>query len=87
MTRYVLRRFYWNGRTYVQLRSRADGDRRGWMEVLRDARARPVGAARQGRTNCGGRGATLMLAAAASAFALGAAVERLGAPSTRADAP
>jgi GT2 family glycosyltransferase len=75
--RYLIRRLYWHGRTYVQLRHRSDGDRRGWMHVLRDSRAKRLARpAPHGRTGPSLQ-SRAMFAGAAIAFVAGALVETL----------
>ncbi len=75
--RYLIRRLYWHGRTYVQLRHRSDGDRRTWRHVLKDSRAK-----RSARPAPGGRKrpslrSRAMFAGAGLAFVVGALVETL----------
>jgi GT2 family glycosyltransferase len=77
--RYLLRRLYWNGRTYVQLRRRQDGDRRSWLEVLRDARLKRRRAGPRGDASGPSVRASLTLAVALSAFAFGALAETVAA--------
>jgi GT2 family glycosyltransferase len=76
--RYLLHRQYWAGRTYAQLRLRADGDRRGWGAVLRDAVAKRADGPAPARPRAGAAAAAV-LAAALAAFAAGMAVEAVAA--------
>lgn len=83
--RYLIQRVYWHGRTYVQLRARRDGERRSWMQVLRDSRRKR--AASGGRAASAARPSSrssMVHALALSAFALGVVAEAI---SIRVDPP
>lgn len=76
--RYLLRRRYWEGRTYVQLRARGDGDRRGWWRVVRDARAKRSRAPTPARVpQRSAPEASVMWAAGLAAFGLGLVAETI----------
>jgi glycosyltransferase involved in cell wall biosynthesis len=77
--RYLLRRRYWEGRTYVQLRARGDGDRRGWLRVLRDSRGKAKPSAVSGADREASTQARLVHAAALIVFGAGMAVETIAA--------
>lgn len=72
--RYFLRRCYWHGRTTIQLRARADGDRRGWLRTWRDSRSKRA-PRRPSSVEPPRLGERAMLAAAYVAFAMGVAAE------------
>lgn len=82
--RYLLRRQYWHGRTYVQLRIREDGDGRSWLQVLRDARSKRSPAPEPARTpQAPAREARLMLVAGMGAFAAGILAESISSAAAR----
>lgn len=71
--RYFLRRYYWHGRTYLQLRRRPGGDRRPPLQIVRDALNRSEAGRLPGRGEP--LAARLALLAAGAAFAAGLAAE------------
>ncbi len=75
--RYFMRRCYWHGRTTVQLRLRADGDRRSWLRTWLDSRAKRREQPAVGRAAEPPRppSEVVMQLAAWAAFAVGVAAE------------
>lgn len=75
--RYFLRRCYWHGRTTIQLRLRADGDRRSWLQTWRESRLKRREAAMTPRPPgpAAPPSERLMQLSAWIAFALGVAAE------------
>lgn len=73
---YLVRRRFWDGRTYVQLRLRTDGERRSWIQVAGDALAkrRSSGAPHANGPRQGTR-AQLMFALGTAAFGVGLLAE------------